>query len=53
MLGLFRDRTVIVICIFDGKSDPAFRQLVKWAVASEDARLSRAAMTALTSIDTD
>ena len=33
--------------------DPAFRQLVKWAVASEDARLSRAAMTALTTIDTE
>ncbi len=33
--------------------DPAFRQLVKWAVASEDPRLSRAAMTALTTIDTE
>ena len=33
------------------KSDPAFRQLVRWAVSSEDARLSRAAMTALTTID--
>ena len=33
--------------------DSAFRQLVKWAVASEDPRLSRAAMTALTTIDTE
>lgn len=33
------------------RSDPAFRQLVRWAVTSEDARLSRAAMTALTTID--
>ncbi len=32
-------------------ADPAFRQLVRWAVCSEDARLSRAAMTALTTID--
>ncbi len=34
------------------RSAPAFRQLVRWAVCAEDARLSRAAMTALTTIDT-
>lgn len=34
-------------------SDPSFRQLVRWAVSAEDARLSRAAMTALTTIDSD
>ena len=34
-------------------SVPGFRQLVRWAVCAEDARLSRAAMTALTTIDTD
>ena len=34
------------------RDDPDFRQLVRWAVSSEDARLSRAAMTALTTIDT-
>ena len=34
------------------KRDPAFRQLVKWAIGAEDAPLSRAAMTALTTIDT-
>ena len=33
------------------RDDPAFRQLVGWAVNSEDSRLSRAAMTALTTID--
>ena len=33
------------------QSDAAFRQLVRWAVNAEDARLSRAAMTALTTID--
>ena len=31
--------------------DPAFRQLVRWAVRAEDVRLNRAAMTALTTID--
>ncbi len=35
------------------RGTPAFRQLVRWAVCAEDARLSRAAMTALTTIDTD
>ena len=34
-----------------GRSDPDFRQLMRWAVRAEDARLSRAAMTALTTID--
>jgi hypothetical protein len=33
------------------RDDPAFRQLMAWAVRAEDARLSRAAMTALTTID--
>lgn len=33
------------------RGDAAFRQLVRWAVSAEDARLSRAAMTALTTID--
>ena len=31
--------------------DPGFRQLMGWAVRAEDPRLSRAAMTALTTID--
>ena len=35
------------------QSDPTFRQLVRWAVCAEDARLSRAAMTALTTIDSE
>ena len=35
------------------QGDPAFRQLVRWAVCTEDARLSRAAMTALTTIDSE
>ena len=35
------------------EGDPAFRQLMRWAVCAEDARLSRAAMTALTTIDTE
>ncbi len=35
------------------RSVPGFRQLVRWAVCAEDARLSRAAMMALTTIDTD
>ena len=33
------------------RDDPAFRQLMGWAVRAEDPRLSRAAMTALTTID--
>lgn len=33
------------------KDDADFRQLVRWAVRAEDARLSRAAMTALSIID--
>jgi len=33
------------------KEDPGFRQLMGWAVRAEDTRLSRAAMTALTTID--
>ena len=33
------------------REDPAFRLLVRWAVNAEDVRLSRAAMTALTTID--
>ena len=33
------------------RGDATFRQLVRWAVRAEDARLSRAAMTALTTID--
>jgi len=33
------------------RSDPGFRQLIMWAVRTEDVRLSRAAMTALTTID--
>lgn len=33
------------------REDPAFRQLMGWAVRAEDPRLSRAAMTALTTID--
>lgn len=35
------------------RDDAAFRQLVRWAVSTEDARLSRAAMTALTTIDSE
>ncbi len=33
------------------QGDPAFRQLMRWAVRTGDAQLSRAAMTALTTID--
>ena len=33
------------------KEDPGFRQLMGWAVRAEDSRLSRAALTALTTID--
>lgn len=33
------------------REDPGFRQLVRWAVGSEDMRLKRAALTALTTID--
>ncbi|MBQ9038748.1 MAG: hypothetical protein IJ119_04590 [Clostridia bacterium] len=33
------------------REDPGFRQLMGWAVRAEDPRLSRAAMTALTTID--
>ena len=33
------------------RGDPEFRQLVRWAVCTGDAQLSRAAMTALTTID--
>ena len=33
------------------RDDPGFRQLMGWAVRAEDPRLSRAAMTALTTID--
>ncbi len=33
------------------RTDPGFRQLVRWAVCAEEPRLSRAAMTALTTID--
>ncbi len=33
------------------QEDPGFRQLVKWAARAEDRRLSRAAMTALATID--
>ena len=33
------------------QSDPEFRQLIKWAAGAEDSRLSRAAMTALATID--
>lgn len=33
------------------REDPGFRQLMRWAVRAEDSRLSRAAMTALTTID--
>ena len=33
------------------REDAEFRQLVRWAVSSEDVRLRRAAMTALTTID--
>lgn len=33
------------------QEDPSFRQLVRWAIHSEDVRLSRAAMTALTTIE--
>lgn len=35
------------------KADAGFRQLVRWAIDAEDVRLSRAAMTALTTIDTE
>ena len=35
------------------RSDLSFRQLVRWAVCAEDAQLSRAAMTALTTIDSE
>ena len=35
------------------REDPQFRQLVRWAIDAEDGRLSRAAMTALTAIDSD
>lgn len=33
------------------REDPGFRQLVRWAIDAEDSRLSRAAMTALSTID--
>lgn len=33
--------------------DDGFRQMMRWAIGAEDARLSRAAMTALTTIDTE
>ena len=33
------------------REDPEFRQLVRWAVGTEEARLRRAAMTALSTID--
>ena len=50
----------LVSCLGEGyervaerwQGDPSFRQLMRWAVRAEDARLSRAAMTALTTIDT-
>ena len=33
------------------RDDPGFRQLVRWAVSSDNSRLSRVAMTALTTIE--